>query len=404
MKLVVSHPTANANVRALVSGFLEAEMLEKFFTTTAYFPNSFWQKLGIKDLDKRRFDKRLKPYTITHPLREVARIITGKTSLSYLTLKESSPLSIDAVYKSLDKYVCKKLQSLKGIEGVYGYEDGSYYSFQKAKEIQLKTIYELPIAYWQTARKLLNEEAERCPEWHITLGGGITDSEEKLQRKTIELELADIIITPSKFVADSLPDHINKSKVIIVPFGTPGSSSFTVNKATNKHKPLRILFAGALTQRKGLADLFKAVKLLHTKHVELIVLGALIDDLVFYKKKLPTFTYEPPRVHQEVLNFMETCDILCLPSIVEGRALVMQEAMSRCLPLIITPNTGGEDLITNETGFLVPIRSPETIAEKINWFLDNRSLIKEMGRAASNHALKYTWNKYSTSIIQTLKD
>ena len=73
---------------------------------------------------------------------------------------------------------------------------------------------------------------------------------------------------------------------------------------------------------------------------------------------------------------MRTCDIFCLPSIVEGRALVIQEAMSQGLPIIITANTGAEDLVVaEETGFLVPIRNAEAIAEKINWFITNRTKI-----------------------------
>jgi len=100
---------------------------------------------------------------------------------------------------------------------------------------------------------------------------------------------------------------------------------------------------------------------------------------------------------------MRTCDVFCLPSIVEGRALVMQEAMSQGLPLIITANTGGEDLIIKgETGFLVPIRSPEAIARKLTWFLKNRAEIPEMGRKAHEHAAKYTWEKYARTIISEL--
>jgi hypothetical protein len=44
----------------------------------------------------------------------------------------------------------------------------------------------------------------------------------------------------------------------------------------------------------------------------------------------------------------------------------------RGLPLIVTRNAGGDDLIAEgETGFLVPIRSPGDCG-KINWFAMNR--------------------------------
>jgi len=101
---------------------------------------------------------------------------------------------------------------------------------------------------------------------------------------------------------------------------------------------------------------------------------------------------------------MRRCDVFCLPSIVEGRALVMQEAMSQGLPLIITPNTGGEDLIIEgTTGFLVPIRRPDLIAERIAWFADHRATLFEMSRAAATKAGQFTWAEYGKIIADGVR-
>jgi glycosyltransferase involved in cell wall biosynthesis len=404
LKIIVSHPTGNANVRALVTDLVKAGMLEKFVTTIAYFENSRQLKKIIKDLNRREFDESLRPFTQTHPIREIGRHILYKLGLANLTDKESNPFGITAVYTDLDHYLSKKIASYPGIGAFYGYEDGSYYTFRAAKKAGLQCIYELPIAYWQTMHSLLLEEVERLPEWRVTLKGGISDSLEKLERKTAELQLADLVITPSKFVADSLPGWARDKKRVMSSFGTPLNTKYSRREHNNTATPLRILFVGSMSQRKGLADLFEAIKLLNTPHVQLVILGSLQSPLSFYKKIGPAFSYESPRAHNEVLKLMESCDVLCLPSIAEGRALVLQEAMSRGLPLIITPNTGGEDLIIeNQTGFLVPIRSPESIAEKINWFLENRSCIGEMGDAAFYHAAKYTWQTYSDRIIDAIQ-
>ncbi len=77
--------------------------------------------------------------------------------------------------------------------------------------------------------------------------------------------------------------------------------------------------------------------------------------------------------------------------------------MSQQMPLIITKNTGGSDLIIEgKTGFLVPIQSPESIAAKIQWFLDNREVIPEMGRNAQKHAAAYTWENYSSHVVESI--
>ena len=200
----------------------------------------------------------------------------------------------------------------------------------------------------------------------------------------------------------SLPRWANGKKIIQSPFGTPCSSNHfdLVDKSNNER--LKILFVGSMTQRKGLSDLFDAIKLVNSSKVELVVLGSLAAPISFYRDQIE-FTYEPTRSNDKVLELMRTCDVFCLPSIVEGRALVIQEAMSQGLPIIITANTGAEDLVvTEETGFLVPIRSPEAIAEKINWFLANRTKIFQMGQNAKKLADTYSWDKYAVKICSEL--
>lgn len=65
---------------------------------------------------------------------------------------------------------------------VYSYEDMCGDTFQVAKRLGLKCAYELPIAYWQTSRRLLEEEGLRLPLWEPTLGG-TKDSDRKLENK-----------------------------------------------------------------------------------------------------------------------------------------------------------------------------------------------------------------------------
>jgi glycosyltransferase involved in cell wall biosynthesis len=102
---------------------------------------------------------------------------------------------------------------------------------------------------------------------------------------------------------------------------------------------------------------------------------------------------------------MRSCDVLVLPSIIEGRALVMQEAMSQGLPVIITPNTGGEDLVEEgRTGFLVPIRSPRAIAERLDWFADSPEETQHMGQLAQRKAEGYRWDNYGALISRSLKE
>ena len=408
MQLLVQHPTGNRNVRAVLEALQDADLLAEFATTIAVNPAAAWLKL-LPAASRQEWLRRAFPVPAaqvwTHPWQELARMVLPRLGLG----GGVGAADIDTVYQGLDDAVAQRLPQLarlKPLGAVYAYEDGALATFAQAKKLGLSCVYDLPIAYWETGRRLMQEEAERLPAWAPTLGGGITDSAAKLARKTQELELADVVVGPSEFVMDSLPPWARGKRLVLAPFGSPAAparQNAEPDEARANCRPLRVLFVGSMGQRKGLGDLFAAMRLLHRADIELVVMGSLLAPMKFYQSQLPAFTYEPSRPHAQVLALMRSCDVFCLPSIVEGRALVMQEAMSQGLPLLITSNTGGADLIEEgKTGFLVPISSPVALADKLTWFAENRNQLPAMGRAAQAHAARYTWENYGARIIQAL--
>jgi glycosyltransferase involved in cell wall biosynthesis len=101
---------------------------------------------------------------------------------------------------------------------------------------------------------------------------------------------------------------------------------------------------------------------------------------------------------------MQSSDVFVLPSLVEGRALVQQEAMSCGLPIIVTRNAGGEDLVEDgKAGYLVPIRDPNAIANKLEQLFKNKDLLIEMGKAAKSKALTLSWSNYRERIVEIAK-
>jgi glycosyltransferase involved in cell wall biosynthesis len=340
-----------------------------------------------------------------HPWREFVRLLAGNLGVRKLIEHERGWASVDRVWQELDTraaaFLCANKRG-EQISGVYAYEDCALHLFEAADDLRVRRIYDLPIAYWETAQRLLREEAQRYPEWESTLVG-TRDSAAKVERKTRELELAEMVVCPSDFVLESLPQSARSSKrCVVVPFGSPVVKHPAGQKSTKRGR-LRVLFAGAMTQRKGLADLFAAIKLVDSREVELVVMGSPLMPLEWYRARAE-FTYEPPRPHAEVLRLMSSCDVFVLPSIVEGRALVQQEAMACGLPLIATKNAGGADLIAEgETGFLVPIRSPAALAERIGWCAANRASISGMGIAAQRRAAELSWRGYGEKVVAAIR-
>jgi len=375
--ILVSHPLVNQFNRSLVEALADAGRLECFHTTLA----------------KGRRQVRVPPWRVVqHPMRETVRLAAMKLGINWLTRPERGWASWEAVFQNMDRSVSRRIGKASA---VYAYEDGALETFRAAKARGIPCFYDLPIAFVDVVQKLLREEAERLPTWEPTLGS-TRDSEKKIARKRAEMDLADLVICPSKMVQDSLPGG---KKSLVAEFGSPVARPIR----EERDGPLRVVFAGAMTQRKGLADLLAAFRMLDTREIQLVVLGAPVAEMSFYRNQGVDFEHHGPRPHAEFLQTMQSCDVLALPSIIEGRALVQQEAMSCGLPILVTRNAGGEDLVVDGlTGFLVPIRSPQRIAEKLDWFARHRGELPAMRRAAQQHAGTLTWARYAALVMESL--
>ena len=390
-KFVISHPTGNTFVRALLEELEKKQLLQKFHTTIG-------AGSSINPLVKALSQKRgyfIPDDKITRQwINELIKILAKGDQTKKRKWTDHS-------YTALDKKVSTKLTK-QGNQVLHAYEDGAYYSFKRAKQLEIQCSYELPIAHWATVRRLLAEEAERYPHWEPTLES-TREPEEKLLRKEEELRMADRITCPSQFVLDSIPEEIKQNTPCQVsPFGSPRSQTSDGKIVTKTSNSLKLLFVGSMSQRKGLADLFEAMKLLKKEPVTLSVLGQPSLPMEFYRKQFSDFQYFPPCSNQKVREIMLNHDILLLPSIIEGRALVQQEALSCGLPIIVTRNAGGEDLVEEGlTGHLVPIRSPEKLAEYILEILEGMNSLEEKKVDCIRKAEKYSWKDYASRIIDS---
>jgi glycosyltransferase involved in cell wall biosynthesis len=118
----------------------------------------------------------------------------------------------------------------------------------------------------------------------------LREPEEKLFRKEEELDLADCISCPSEFVLQSIPKNIRSEKnCIVAPFGSPPCLANKRLRKDHESKTLKLLFVGSMSQRKGLADLFKAMEMLRNEPVSLTVLGQPSMPMEFYRKNFTQF-------------------------------------------------------------------------------------------------------------------
>ncbi|MEP6583363.1 MAG: glycosyltransferase family 4 protein [Ginsengibacter sp.] len=411
MKILLSHLTGNAFVKAATYGLIEAGMLSDFHVGIASVPGSMIDRIGaiklFSEIRRRRYDAVVKPFLHTWPWFEMGRLLAIKGGFSKLANQKGSPFNIDSVLQNIDKHVAKYLVNAekKGLNAVYAYEDSSLHTFRKSKNLGLQCLYDLPIGYWRTLHRLLGEERERWPDWVNTMPG-LNDPEEKLFNKDEELRLADRIFVASTFTAKTLADFPGiLAPVEIIPYGFPPvyNKEREYSNLERKNR-LKLLFVGGLSQRKGIADLFKAVESFDQR-VDLTIVGRKAgEDCPALNKALARHRWIPTLSHQDVLQLMRQNDVLVFPSLFEGFGLVITEAMSQGTPVITTDRTAGPDVIENgKNGWLIQAASTEALKESIEGILIKPGLVKELGIAAIEKARLRPWEIYGREIAAAIQ-
>jgi len=311
-----------------------------------------------------------------------------------------SLFSIIRIYLQSDDLVAKAVCARPPL-AVYAYAGAALETFRSARRMGVRTIYELPSAHGQHNSELFREEAELKPEFANTFHDFLVDPAWTL-RQDEELALADQVIVPSGYVRSTLPANISARGVRVIPYGAPAVVPVRPSRRSKENRKLRVLYVGALTQGKGLSYLLEAIHKVESA-VEFTLIGSRSGDCKPLDAALQRYHWTPSAPHSAVLDAMENHDVLVLPTLTEGLALVVLEALSRGMAVITTPNSGALDVITNnKDGFIVPIRSSDALAEKLTLLANDRELLESISEAALTRAAECTWQSYRELLASTV--
>lgn len=258
--------------------------------------------------------------------------------------------------------------------------------------LYLKNIYEKDAALFQeTAQGILAEQKE-------------VFSEQVQKRLEEEISLSHFFLAGSNFVKESLIySKVPSEKIFVVNYGVDlDKFCFKVKKGT---KPLRLLYTGYCSYRKGLHHLLKIVTHYKESEVKLYIAGGYSIDSPLYEKysnddRIEFLGFVTHDVLHEV--YLKS-HVFVLPSLAEGFAMVSLEAMSEGLPVICTKNAGCNDIIVNgENGFVIDASDEKALKERIDWFLNNLDKIETMSIAAKNSVSNHSWSDYSNHLYETI--
>ena len=188
-------------------------------------------------------------------------------------------------------------------------------------------------------------------------------------------------------------------RTTVVPYGVDFSPRSQPRSSPSR--PLRVLTVGAVGLRKGSPYVLEAAS---QSNAIFRMVGSInvSEEARAELSKHVDLLGRVPR--SKVRRYYDWADVFLLPSICEGSATVIYEALAQALPVICTPNTGSI-IRDGEEGFIIPIRDSTAIRERLIQLEDNPDLYEAMSeQALSRYREQGSLEAYGERLTQSIRD
>ena len=212
---------------------------------------------------------------------------------------------------------------------------------------------------------------------------------------------ADFAICPSEWVRDDLVSNFGfpTEHTKVVPYGV-NSEMLSVS-----HQPerSRILFAGTAELRKGIHYLAMATEKLVERGLQYhFRVAGHVEQSVANQRQCRYLTFLGRIPRAEMTREFASADLFVLPSLAEGSAEAIYEALACAVPVVTTVQAGSV-VRDGIDGRIVPSRDPEALADAIAEIVEDRENRERMSRAARDRAHDYTWERYGERLLAALR-
>jgi glycosyltransferase involved in cell wall biosynthesis len=409
--VIVAHPGKQHSFR-LATALKKASMLQKYITTVYWNPKRWIYKL-LKILLKGSSNEiRMTTRRCTDLDEGYVKQyyeLSGLIVLLLLRIDRSGKLyqwfetfHQDRFSLKIAKHVLKHKARC-----VVMYDNSALKCFRKlSNHPEIIRVQDVSIAARNYTVNIYNEEIIKSGvNGSLFKKSPLFDTPGLMKRVEEEIRLTDHFLVASNFVRMSLEyNGISEEKIHIVPYGVELAQFKYKERKLVAEDPVRFLFAGTICARKGIGYLIEAFKDLNNTKAQLLLVGGFSGDNALYESFRGYFTHlgHFPTTHMQ--EAYDKSDVFVLPSMWEGFALVIPEAMACGLPVICSDHTGSCDIIENgREGFVIPAGNLEALKEKIQFFIDYPEQISIMGQNARKKAEQYTWERYEQNVKEVLK-
>jgi glycosyltransferase involved in cell wall biosynthesis len=395
-------------MRWMGTGLAESGLLRAYVTPVAATPALRRRVERLPGSLSRRFGREL-------ALRDLPRDVDPGLVATVATVPEllqvavqRSPLPSRFTWGALhlrsvafDRGVSRLLT--RGDLGVISSSNAAIGTIRAASRHGVRSFLDYPVAHHAWAKRLLSEEARLHPELADTLQ--LAELPSWMQRRMdSEIEEADRIFVLTGFQRQTfIESGVDRSKLILTPLGVE-LDLFQPARESQARDTFRVLFAGQLSQRKGLSYVLEGFRRASLPDAELLLLGSPVGsarpwaDLRGVRQRGPIAFGDLPLEYQR-------SDVFVLPSLAEGFPQTLIQAMASGLPAIVTEHTADPETVADGVnGFVIPIRDPDAIAERLRYLYENPGKREEMGAASRRRAEQFTWDAYGRRVAEAVAE
>jgi glycosyltransferase involved in cell wall biosynthesis len=214
-----------------------------------------------------------------------------------------------------------------------------------------------------------------------------------------EHSLAARIVVGGSFARDTLvASGVDPAKIRVNPYGVDWAEYAAAAEAASSSppgRPLRFLFAGSVIARKGVPLLIEAWQRLAPRNAELWLAGHCGKRERALIPRLPGLRLLGRVPHHDIPRLYAQTDVFILPSLIEGFALVLLEALASGLPIISTRHTGAIELVTDPLlGCIIEAGSVEAIEAALRHYLAQPPERRQVRAVAAALAQPFSWTSY----------
>jgi glycosyltransferase involved in cell wall biosynthesis len=304
------------------------------------------------------------------------------------------PYYYGAKKKYLDRIASRHLDSSR-YDFLHSWSGDCLETLRVARKKKIPSLIEIPTWHRKSQKPEVRGQRSERKSWKSRL---LLQPERFLE----EYDLANLVVVLSEKAAESFrAANFPDEKLFYLPRGVD-VDRFKPRSEADGWKPppiFRVIFSGALIERKGIHHLLEAWHRLNLRDAELWLLGNVHDEA---KPHLKQFWRDNIRLlgfKHDLENYLNQGSVYVFPSRLEGSAKTIYEAAASGLPMITTREAG--DVVRDGVeGIIVHPGDVDAIAAAIEHLYQHPEIVESMGAAARQRVVEnFTWDHYRRRLL-----